>query len=229
MKWDKKILIRGIFVCVILLVSAALGLRLAYKKIIAMQDIPEGTPREQVITNCYRLSKSVFSPTVLNGAALKLGIDYAKKKQYPLAKKIFEEVLATEPTNASVLNNLAFIAGEENDLVKAAEYLRTSVMINASCAECMNNLGSILFRQNKPDEARKLFEDAAKLDPKYIDPRLNLAMLLEEKAEWSSALEMYRQAEPHIIEPELKRMVSQRSSWMAEIAQNSKRNVAQEK
>jgi tetratricopeptide (TPR) repeat protein len=226
LKWDKKILLRGIFVCVFLLVSAALGLRFAYKKFIAMQDLPEGTPREQVITNCYRFSKSVFAPPVLNAVALKLGIDYAKKKQYSLAKKIFEEVLASEPTNASVLNNLAFIAGEENDLAK---YLRTSVMISGSCAECMNNLGSVLFRQNKPDEARKMFEDAAKLDPKYIDPRLNLAMLLEEKAEWSSALEMYRQAEPHIIDAELKRTVNQRSSWMAEIAQNSKRNVAQDK
>ena len=229
MKWSKQKTTRVFVVTVLSIAILGHGSRLVLHHWLDKMEAPvNSTPKEQVLTSCYRFSKNVFSSTTLNAYALHLGVEYVKKKQYSLAKRVFEEVLALEPTNPSILNNLAFIAGEENDLAKAAEYLRTSIQIAPKCAECFNNLGSVLFRQNKMDEAKHMFEEAVRIDPKYTDPRLNLAMILEEKGEWANALEMYHLSEPHISDIDLKRMVNQRSNWMAEIAQNAKRNVAGE-
>ena len=131
------------------------------------------------------------------------------------------------------MNNLAYIAGEQGDTNRAAEYLSTAIQVNDKCAECFNNLGSILFKQGKQAEARKMFERAVAIDAKYADAELNLAVALEGMSDWLGAAENYQSGGEPRQRSGSHQVGHQRATWMAEIAgatvgapAGSKRDVA---
>ncbi len=177
-------------------------------------------------TPVERLSKVMLRVDNSKTLGLELGIKLVHSGQLGAAKRIFEDVLAKEPTNVSVLNNLAYVAGEQGDLKLAGEYLQTVLQISAACGECLNNLGSVRHRQGNAEEARRLFEQAARVEPTLPDAKLNLAVLAEEKSEWVEALQWYKQAEPLVKDSEIKKQVLQRMQWMTEITQSSHRQIA---
>jgi Tfp pilus assembly protein PilF len=181
------------------------------------------------VTDCLRFSRNLFPGKTGRELSVKLGVSLLQKKDYLEAKKVFEEVLMEEPTNVSVLNNLAYIAGELNEEARAIEFLRTALQINDQCAECSNNLGNLLFKQGKIEEARKLFAKATTISPNYLDAHLNLAVLSEDQSDWSTAAASYKEALSRTTDPDLKKIISQRVLWMTEISQNTARALAGEK
>lgn len=198
--------------------------------LIAAIGLKRSPPKaEEILTASVRLSKTLLPAGTARDWNMELGVRLAKKKHYGAARKIFEEILLMEPTNISLLNNIAYVAGEQGDLARAAEYLQTALQISDQCAECLNNLGTILVKQSKVTEARVSFERATKIDGNYLDPRLNLAVLLEGESDWIAALDWYRQSEPLVQDPEIRKWVNARAAWMAEAAQNAKRQIAGEK
>jgi len=190
---------------------------------------PEGKIAEAVMTASVRLSKTILPARTAKEMNADLAVRLAQSKQYPAARKVFEEILLSEPTNVSILNNIAFVSAEMGDVPRAIEYLQTALQVSEACAECFNNLGSLLHKQGKGIEAKSNFERAVKLDPFYVDPKLNLGVLLEESSDWTGAYEWYRQAEPGIKDPELKKWVGVRIIWMSEISTANKRQIAGEK
>jgi len=182
--------------------------------------IDEAPPSDQL------LSKRMISTVNIPQASLELGLKLARDKDYDGAKRVFETLLAHFPTSVSLLNNLAFIAGEQGQLDRAYDYLSTAIQVTGKCAECFNNLGSVLIKQGKAEEARQMFLRAVTLSPHYIDPKLNLAVLSEEKNDWDQALDWYQKAEPDITDPQVQKWVSQRRHWMAAISGAPDRQVA---
>ena len=193
------------------------------------REKPTGPVAQAVMAASVRLSKTILPSGTAKEMNMQLALRLAQTKQFAAARKVFEELLLGEPTNVSLLNNIAYVSGEMGDYPRAGEYLQTAIQVSEACAECLNNLGAVLYKQGKKDEAKQSFEKAAKIDPTYVDPKLNLAVLLEENSDWSGALEWYRQAEPGIKDPEIKKWVSMRAVWMAEIATANKRQVAGER
>jgi len=186
------------------------------------------TKTEDLLTASVRLSKTILPAGTARDWNAELGVRLAKSKQYGAARRVFEEILLLEPTNVSLLNNIAFVCGEQGDFARAAEYLQTAIQVSENCAECFNNLGSLLYKQGKKAEAKTNFERATKIDGNYVDPKLNLAVMLEEESDWPGALEWYRQVVPLLQDPEVKKWVDGRAAWMLEIAQSTKRQVAGE-
>ena len=206
-----------------LVLAALVGLR---------KPATEGTSSssgEDLLTATVRLSKSILPAGTARDWNMELGVRLAKAKHFPAARKIFEEILLLEPTNVSLLNNIAYVSGEQGDYARALEYLQTALQVSETCAECFNNVGTILHKQGKSAEAKTAFERAMKIDANYIDPKLSLAVLFEEESDWQGALDMYRQVENVIQDPEIKKWVSTRALWMSEISQTTKRQVAGEK
>jgi len=189
---------------------------------------PAGTTMEEMLTASVRLSKTILPAGTARDWNAELGVRLAKSKQYGAARKVFEEILLLEPTNISLLNNVAFVCGEQGEFARAAEYLATALQVSENCAECYNNMGSLMYKQGKKAEAKANFERATKIDGNYIDPKLNLAVLLEEESDWLGALEWYRQVAPLLQDPEVKKWVDGRAAWMLEIAQSTKRQIAGE-
>lgn len=197
--------------------------------IVNLKKAPQAVTTEELITASVRLSKNILPSGTARDWNAELGVRLAKGKQYGAARKVFEEILLIEPTNISILNNIAFVSGEQGDYPRAMEYLQTALQVSETCAECYNNMGTLLYKQGKRDEARTAFEKAARIDGNYVDPKLNIAVLLEEDSDWQGALDWYKQAEALITDPEVKKWVLSRATWMAEIARNTKRNIAGEK
>lgn len=186
----------------------------------------------QVANVPARVTKSILPDGSASELSLYLGVRLAKQRQFDMAKKIFEELLVKNPNDASVLNNMAFVVGEQGNASQASEYLRNAIQIAPKCGECLNNLGSILYQQGKTDEAKDMFMRAALVAPDLLDVKLNLAVLFEEQGDWAQALEWYSKAESQVTNPELKKWVAMRSRWMSEISKISstqQRQIANEK
>jgi len=186
------------------------------------------TKKSPALTASMRLSKSILPTGSIDDLNYELGVRLAKARQFSAAKKVFEDLLSAEPKNMSILNNLAYVSAEADDLTQASDYLQTAIKMADTCAECLNNLGSIYYKQGRVDEARVMFERAIKANPKYNDPKLNLAMLLEQQAEWATALELYKTAELSLTDPTLRKWVHMRALWMSEISRSANRNIAEE-
>jgi tetratricopeptide (TPR) repeat protein len=188
------------------------------------------TEKPEVLEAGARLSKSLLPGASGGSLSFQLGMRLVTAKQYPEAKRIFEDLLVAEPQNVSILNNLAYILGEMGNYGSAAEHLQTALQISPTCSECLNNLGSIHQRQGRQKEAIDNFQKAANLDPNHPDPRLNLAVLYEDQGDWSSALEWYKQAEARVQDPKVRKWVTLRALWMSELQQTtSARKIAGEK
>lgn len=177
----------------------------------------------------YRITKSILPKNSINEMTVKLGVQLAKGKHYEAAKKLFEDALITNPKDAAILNNLGYILGEMGEISKAIEYLENAVKLSPNCAECLNNLGTLFYNQGKQKEAKEFFGKAIKVDSSLTDAALNLAVLAEEEGDWVTAMQLYKDSENKIAELELRKWVSQRATWLAEITKNSVRGIAEEK
>ncbi len=177
----------------------------------------------------YRITKSILPKSSVNEMSVKLGVELAKGKHYEAAKKLFEDALITNPKDVSVLNNIAFVLGEMGESSKAIEYLENAIKISQNCAECLNNLGTLFYKQGRQKEAKEFFEKAKNANPSMIDALLNLAVLAEEEGDWASAMQLYKDSENKIQEAELRKWVSQRAVWLAEITKSTNRSIAEEK
>ena len=86
----------------------------------------------------------------------------------------------------------------ETDLAGAERLLREALSADLFFGPAHNNLGVVFLKQGKRYEAAAEFEWARKLMPGHPDPRVNLAMTLEDAgkadealASYSAALEVY--------------------------------------
>jgi tetratricopeptide (TPR) repeat protein len=86
----------------------------------------------------------------------------------------------------------------DEDLERAEELLREALAADLFFGPAHNNLGVVFLKQGKRYDAANEFEWARKLMPGHPDPRVNLALTLEEAgrvdealASYSAALEVY--------------------------------------
>lgn len=189
------------------------------------------TEKPEVLVVGARLSKTLMPGSKGSELSFQLGMRLVESKQFPEAKKVFEDLLATDAQNVSVLNNLAYLLGELGNYPSASQYLQTAIQVAPDCSECFNNLGTILQRQGKTKEAVEQYTKAAALDPNHPDPRLNLAVLYEESGDWAAALDWYKQAESRVQDPKHRKWVTLRALWMSELTANGgkTRKIAGEK
>ena len=202
-----------------------LGLRLVFRG----SDRPAEAPvtKEEVLSECLKFSQNIFPSQSVRQLSVNLGVKMIEQKNYGLARKVLQEVLAVEPSNVSILNNLAYISGELGEWGAAFNYLKTAIQVDENCSECHNNLGTVYYKEGRFEEAEKEYHLAAKLNPKYVDPRISLAVLAEGKGEWQTAMDWYKEASKLTPDLELLKSVQQRQVWMAEIV-GANRNVAGE-
>jgi Flp pilus assembly protein TadD len=142
---------------------------------------------QEAVQVTVKLSKRILPPKATADLNLSLALHLVRDKHLPVAKRIYEEMLVGSPSNEGLLNNIAYVVGEMGDLKLAEEYLRTAIQVKANCAECLNNLGSIMHRAGKAEEARALYLKSLQLNDKSQDALLNLAVLCEEKGDWATA------------------------------------------
>lgn len=107
-------------------------------------------------------------------------------KQYEQAAKQYKEVLALQPKNPMVLNNLAWIAGQTND-PKALEYAEQANTLAPNNPAILDTLGMLLVNKGDTNRGIPLLKQALGLAPEAAGVRLNLAKALAKAGQKAEA------------------------------------------
>ncbi|HSC27140.1 MAG TPA: tetratricopeptide repeat protein [Vicinamibacterales bacterium] len=119
-----------------------------------------------------------------------IGAVYTRKKEYDQAEAAYKKALEVNPDSADVYNGLATVYNAQRKFDQAAEASAQAQKLAGAAggsaggdAGTVFNQGVIAWNAGKVPEAKKLFEQAVKLDPTLADAQywLGMAMLNEGK------------------------------------------------
>lgn len=108
---------------------------------------------------------------------------------------LYKRILALEPDNILMMNNLAYVlAVEGKELPRAKELALKVVEAEPANAGYLDTLGWVLFRMEEYEYARTVLEKAAGLDPVEADIADHLSQVYEKLGNLEKALEMKKKA-----------------------------------
>jgi len=132
-------------------------------------------------------SRETLPDNVTVLSTLGLVLDTAGRR--PEAKQVYEATLKLEPSNAVVLNNLAFLMAENNgDLDDALTKAQRAKQLMPNLYEISDTLGWIYLKKNLADNAIDIFKDLVAKQPNHATYHFHLAMALSQKGDKSKAL-----------------------------------------
>lgn len=151
----------------------------------------------------YNQARAIFtklaekSPKDFNLNYLK-GYSARAEGLYDEAIAAFEKALTISPNNPEVLSNLGFIANERGDAVRAEKILREVLRLDAKNFSAHYDLGRLLIKQKKLDEAVTVLTRGAALNK--TDPGLRYQLFiaysrLKQKAKADQMLAEFKRLE----------------------------------
>lgn len=111
-----------------------------------------------------------------------------------LAKKIYEELLNTEPDNTEVLHLSGLLTAQTGQFEQALTYLQRAIKVNSGVALYHNTLGNILKELKQFSTAEEHYKHALVLDPAYNEAHNNLAGLYYLQNKLAQAEQHYQAA-----------------------------------
>ncbi|MFQ3592379.1 MAG: tetratricopeptide repeat protein [Gemmataceae bacterium] len=175
-----------------------------------------GRPRE-AIAECLAMQKDYPSGSELRDVRLALSRALAAAGRHDEAEAQLERMLESDPTDATVCNDLGYgLANCNKDLQRAEKLIRRALELDRQQrhsgtefdvdadlpnAAYLDSLGWVLFRQGRLAEAQRLLEQAVSL-PQGDDPVLwdhlgdvYARRKLHDKARaaWTKAIQLFRQ------------------------------------
>jgi tetratricopeptide (TPR) repeat protein/uncharacterized protein (AIM24 family) len=117
------------------------------------------------------------------------GREAFQEGRYGEARKELEMAQKMRPDDTDVLNLLGLVYFKTNALPEAEVIYRRLVRDNTSVFVLHSNLGLILFKLGKIDDAEQYLLKAIELRPNYAKSHLYLGMLYRQKAKLGLALE----------------------------------------
>jgi protein O-GlcNAc transferase len=108
----------------------------------------------------------------------------------------FEQALRRQPDNADVLSNLGYIASQRGEQEKAERLLRRAIALDANGFPAHHDLGRLLVKLKRYEEALSVLRRGAELNKK--DPGVHYQLFLaysrlRRKADADQELAMFKQ------------------------------------
>lgn len=135
-----------------------------------------------VLDNTPKAEKYYKQAISLNGNDINLRLRYAR-----ILDKLGKDNLSVNEYNYILSKGSA-----NSEVLYALEKIYTKKLNSTpDNAELNSNLGAILQKEGKLDEALKYYQKAEKLNPSSVTTRLNIGTLYQQKKDYASALSIY--------------------------------------
>lgn len=160
----------------------------------------------------YEFNQSLGSKDLIKGSYTQTGDIMKLLGNEPKAAEYYRKAISVGPTDIPLRLSYAKLLdklGEEEAAVEEFNYILTKntnnkdvlysleriykkkLEQNPSDADITSNLGAILQKQNKLDEALTYYKKAEQLDPSNINTRINTGTLYQQKGDYKTAIVAY--------------------------------------
>ena len=123
-----------------------------------------------------------------------LAVQSHKKNNLQVAKKLYKEILKTNPNFAGAHNNLGNVLHELGEFQKAISCCKKAIQINPNFAGTHNNLGLIFKELGEFQKAMGCYEKAIQIQPNFAGTHNNLGLIFKELGEFQKAISCYEKA-----------------------------------
>ncbi len=116
-----------------------------------------------------------------------MGAIYAGEGEPKKAEEVWLKAIEADPTRINVLNNLAILAEENNDLENAEAYYRKALRLSEDWWGTYYHFGTFCWHQERYEEAAIWLERARQTNPTYFQIYQNLSLVLIELGKYNEA------------------------------------------
>ena len=109
------------------------------------------------------------------------------------AEKAFREALELDPASAHAMLALAEVAFKRDDMRLAAQWTHRAAEAAPERADVQASLGRLLALEGQYDDAEAAWRKAIELDPRAVQPRMDLADSLTTQRRFEQSLALYRE------------------------------------
>ena len=116
------------------------------------------------------------------------------EEEYDDAGIKFEEVLKLKPDSARAYRYMGKINMVKGDIAKAEELFRKSIEHNEKYTKAYKNLADVMVKSDRPDEAIKILESAAEINPRNYPRLMMIGKLYLDKKKYGELLSLFNKA-----------------------------------
>jgi predicted O-linked N-acetylglucosamine transferase (SPINDLY family) len=138
--------------------------------------------------------------------AFERALQHHQSGRLPEAEQGYRKILERDPEHSDSLHLLGVLALQTGHLEAALALIERSLKLRPDGAVYWNNLGQVLERLQRDDEALRAYETAAGLDPGYAEALNNAGHLLESRGQTEAAESHYRKSlelDPNYAAPQI--------------------------
>lgn len=121
-----------------------------------------------------------------------LGLAYLNRKEHQPALEELMIARGLNPTQPTVLNNLALAQNGLGQQLEAIETLKQALQVDPTLLEAHNNLGTLLFERSMFADAEKEFNEVLADNPSSNSARFNLARTLAAQGKHEPAISNFQ-------------------------------------
>jgi tetratricopeptide (TPR) repeat protein len=125
---------------------------------------------------------------------LDLGQAYERSGKLDMARRSYARVIALFPEEIAAYDRLSRLAIAEGDLSQALAFLDKGLAVNDKAAPLWNLRGTLYSAEGDIRHAREAFQIALGIEPDHTGALINLAKLLNDRANYEEAEELLKKA-----------------------------------
>ena len=120
-----------------------------------------------------------------------LALQNQKEKNFFKAKKLYLEILDSNPNFLEANNNLGLLFELDKEYDKARECYEKILKINPKILSAQFNLGLVFQKMGENEKAKECYKKAIELNPKLVIAYNNLGIVYSNLGEYNLAIESY--------------------------------------
>ena len=127
----------------------------------------------------------------LHSSYIDNGIKALENSDFSSAEIQFSEILKDNPISEEALYGLILCSRNQDDSLKALEYVNELLKLNPNHSEALNQFGLIMVEQEKLSDARNAFISAIEIAPGFVEVQRNLAELYILEEDYETGVQTY--------------------------------------